>query len=271
VQILDNIFILGIIYPTYPIKERLIQIFHLQKDFMMKKLFSPRNILTLSLTAALLLVSAVFVPQASAAGGSFNLMVEHTINGKDLGLDKALPVNVYLNGNLAIPDFQVGESISTSLPAGTYTVNVTLPDGTPLPSMDLGPVTIPAGVDVMIKAVLNSSGTPILRVDVAESAPAINTFDVTVKHSINGRSLGLPKALPVNVYINGALAILGFEFGDKVTTKLASGTYTITVELLDGTPLPSMTVGPVFVDADADLVFNAKLEAGTPSIRVLAR
>jgi hypothetical protein len=238
---------------------------------MMKKLFSPRTILTLSLTAALLLVSAFFVPAASAQGGSFNLMVEHTINGKDLGLDKELPVNVYLNGNLAIPDFRFGESISTSLPAGTYQVNVTLPNGTPLPSMDLGPVTIPAGVDVMIKAVLDSDGTPILRAMVAESAPMASTFDVTVKHSINGRSLGLPKALPVNVYINGALAIPGFEFGDRIRTELPAGTYTITVELADGTPLPSMTVGPVFVDAGSDLIFNAKLDAGSPSIRVVAR
>jgi hypothetical protein len=249
----------------------LIQILHLQKEYMMKKLFSPRNILTLSLTAALLLVSAVFVPQASAAGGSFNLMVEHGINGTHLDLDKALPVNVYINGALAISDFQFGESISTSLPAGTYAVNVTLPDGTPLPSMDLGPVTIPAGVDVMIKAVLDADGAPILKVEAAETAAKMNSFDVTVKHSINGRSLGLPKALPVNVYINGGLAIPGFEFGDKVSTKLSSGTYTITVELMDGTQLPSMTVGPVFVDAGADLIFNAKLEAGTPSIRVIAR
>ncbi len=237
----------------------------------MKKLFSPRNIVSLSLTAALLLVSAFFAPQASAAGGTFNLMVEHTINGKNLGLDKALPVNVYLNGNLAIPDFRFGESISTALPAGTYEVNVTLPDGTPLPSMDLGPVTIPAGVDVMIKAVLDADGAPILRVMAAESAAAVNTFDITVKHSINGRSLGLPKALPVNVYINGALAIPGFEYGDRVRTKLPSGTYTITVALEDGTPLPSMTVGPVFVDAGSDLIFNAKLDAGTPIIRVIAR
>ena len=153
---------MDIMYLTYPIKERLIQILHLQKDFMMKKLFSPRNILTLSLTAALIFVSAIFVPQASAAGGSFNLMVEHTINGKDLGLDKALPVNVYFNGNLAIPDFQFGGSISTSLPAGTYTVNVTLPDGTPLSSMSLSGVEIPAGADVIINAKLTGDGTPIL-------------------------------------------------------------------------------------------------------------
>lgn len=237
----------------------------------MIKLFSPHNIVTLSLTAALLFVSAFFVPKVSAAGSTFNLMVEHTINGNDLGLDKALPVNVYLNGNLAISDFRFGESVSTSLFAGTYEVKVTLSDGTPLPSMDLGPVEIPAGVDVMIKAVLDYTGTPVLLVEASETAPMVRTFDVTVRHSINGRSLGLPKALPVNVFINGALAIPEFEFGDKVETKLPAGTYTITVELLDGTPLPSMTVGPVTVEAGSDLIFNAKLEAGAPSIRVIAR
>ena len=30
-----------------------------------------------------------------------------------------------------------------------------------------------------------------------------DTFDIYVKHNINGRSLGLDKALPVDVYING--------------------------------------------------------------------
>ena len=231
-----------------------------------------KKLISLTITAALLLVSAAFsASTAAAADGTFNLMVAHTINGKDLGLDKELPVNVFINGNLAIQDFRFGETIHTSLPAGTYRVSVALVDGTPLPSMDLGPVTIPAGVDVAIKALLDYEDTPILSASVAESMMETNTFDVTVKHSINGRSLGLPKALPVNVFINGALAIPGFEFGDKVVTALPAGNYTITVQLLDGTPLPSMTVGPVDVPAGADLVFNAKLQAGTPAIRVVSR
>jgi len=231
-----------------------------------------KKLLSITFAFALLFVSAAFsTDNAAAAGNTFNLMVEHTINGKDLGLDKDLPVNVFINGNLAIEDFRFGETIATSLPAGTYRVSVALVDGTPLPSMDLGPVTIPAGVDVTIKALLDYEDTPILSASVAESMMASNTFDVTVRHSINGRSLGLPKALPVNVFINGALAIPGFEFGDKVVTSLPAGNYTITVELLDGTPLPSMTVGPVDVPAGADLIFNAKLQAGVPSIRVVSR
>ena len=99
----------------------------------MKKLFSPRIFVSLAITAALLIVSAAFSNDtAAAAGNTFNLMVEHAINGKDLGLDKDLPVNVFINGNLAIEGFRFGETVNTSLPAGTYKVTVAMMDGTPL-------------------------------------------------------------------------------------------------------------------------------------------
>jgi hypothetical protein len=236
---------------------------------MMKNLLSSRNILAFSMTLAMILVSAFNAPQALAAGNTFNLEVKHSINGNDLGLPKALPVNVYVNGNLTIENFTFGETVSTSLPAGRYQIKVTLLDGTPLPSMDVGPVSIPSGVDVDINARLNYKGTPILQVLASESKPVVKTFKVEVEHDINGYRLGLPEALPVNVYINGALAIPGFEYGDKVSTNLAAGTYTITVKLLDGTPLPSMTVGPVFIESGSDVYIKAKLDFDkTPFLNV---
>lgn len=237
----------------------------------MNKIFSSRNFVIASLVLALVFASAFFVPQAKAAG-NFNLTVKHLINGQDLGLDKELPVNVFVNGALAIPDFRFGETVNTELPAGNYYITVQLTDGTPLPSMDLGWIAIPADVDVTIKAMLDQFGTPYLNASVSESEPEMTDFKVTVRHSINGRSLDLPKELPVNVFINGALAIPGFEFGDKIVTTLPAGTYTITVELLDGTPLSSMTVGPVDIAAGSDLILNAKLDANkTPVIKVVAR
>lgn len=229
----------------------------------MKKILSRKNWTIFGIMAALIFAAAFSVPQASANSGQFNVDVAHLINGKNLGLDKELPVDVYINGNLAIPYFTFGEKISTSLPAGTYTITVTLTDGTPLPSMTVGPVQIPSGTDVSIKARLDN-GTPVLKVQASETMKEIasdGTFDVKVRHSIDGRSLGLNKALPVNVYINGGLAIPGFEFGDVVTTSLRAGTYSITVTLLDGTPLPSMNLGPVDLPADADVIINAKLSA----------
>ena len=229
----------------------------------MKKLISLKNWTIIGIVAALLFVTA-FSAQPAAASSDFNLEVSHLINGNDLELDRNLPVNVYINGSLAIPDFRFGEKVETSLAAGWYTITVFLTDGTPLPSMTVGPVQIPAGVDVTIKARLNTLDTPYLAVmGVASEAKMVSdgTFDVTVRHSINGTSLGLPKALPVNVYINGNLAIPGFEYGDKVQTSLRGGTYTITVTLADGTPLPSMTLSGVEIPAGADIIINAKLTA----------
>lgn len=240
----------------------------------MKKLLSRKSLTIVGLVGALLLVSAFSVPQASASSGRFNLEVAHLINGNKLELDKDLPVDVYINGNLAIEDFQFGESISTSLSAGWYTITVFLTDGTPLPSMTVGPVEIPAGVDVSVKALLDKE-TPILRVKASESVEEMvsdGTFAVNVRHSINGRSLGLAKALPVNVYINGALAIPGFEYGDSLATNLRAGTYTITVTLSDGTELPSMNLGPVEIPAGADVTINAKLTADkTPILYAIVK
>jgi len=229
----------------------------------MKKLLSLKNWTIIGIMAALLFVTA-FSAQPASASSNFNLEVSHLINGNNLDLDRDLPVDVYVNGNLAISNFRFGDKVETSLAAGWYTITVFLTDGTPLPSMTVGPVQIPAVVDVSIKARLNTLDTPYLQVKGVESEPEIvsdGPFDVTVRHSINGTSLGLPKALPVNVYINGNLAIPGFEFGDKVETSLRAGTYTITVTLEDGTPLPSMTLSNVEIPAGADLIINAKLTA----------
>ena len=227
----------------------------------MKKLLSLKNWTIIGVVAALMFVTA-FSAQPAAASSNFNLDVTHMINGNDLGLDRQLPVDVYINGSLAIPGFTFGEKVETSLSAGWYTITVFLTDGTPLPSMTVGPVNIPAGVDVSVKARLNSMDIPYLQVKGVASEPVMpsdGSFDVTVRHSVNGTSLGLPKALPVNVYINGNMAISGFEYGDKIETSLRAGSYTITVTLADGTPLPSMTLGPVDIEAGADLIINAKL------------
>jgi hypothetical protein len=229
----------------------------------MKKLFSLKNWTVIGIMAALVLVTAFSAAPASA-NSDFNLEVSHLINGRALGLNRDLPVDVYVNGNLAIPDFRFGDQVETSLAAGWYTITVFLTDGTPLPSMTVGPVEIPAGVDVSIKARLSADKTPYLQVKAGASPaemPSDGTFDITVRHSINGRSLGLPKALPVNVYLNGTPAISGFEFGDKVQTSLRAGTYTITVTLADGTPLPSMTLSNVEIPAGAEVIINAKLSA----------
>lgn len=94
----------------------------------------------------------------------FDLTVKHNINGISLGLDKNLPVDVYVNGGYAFT-FTFGETIETSLPAGDYFIEVKLA-GTEIVVMELQTGEVPADVDVMIKAQLSGFKTPTLKVKV---------------------------------------------------------------------------------------------------------
>jgi hypothetical protein len=92
------------------------------------------------------------------------------------------------------------------------------------------------------------------------------TFNVSVYHGINGKSLGLSKELPVKAYIyrNGEqLAVVPLEFGDRVTTNLPAGNYTIKVYSTElGSFVPSMQVGPVELPEGIKVRLQAKLGAG---------
>ena len=103
------------------------------------------------LAAVAALAMTIFVPAAVAEEDTFDLTVNHKINGIPLGLDRALPVDVYVNGNLTIEDFQFGDSKDFTLPAGEYSVVVTLA-GEMTPVLSLASTEIPAGVDVTISA-----------------------------------------------------------------------------------------------------------------------
>ncbi|MBK5108133.1 MAG: DUF4397 domain-containing protein [Anaerolineales bacterium] len=65
-----------------------------------------------------------------------------------------------------------------------------------------------------------------------QTASANDNFDLTVKHGINGNSLGLDKDLAVDVYVNGGKAFT-FSFKDIVSTSLPAGEYTIMSSLLE--------------------------------------
>ena len=118
-----------------------------------------------SLFAAVIAIAFAFAfspsPVQANGEGSFDLNVRHNINGRSLGLDKSLPVDVYVNGNYAFT-FSFRDRIATSLPAGTYTITVFLA-GTDTQVMSLGPVEIPAGANVSILATLGAQKAPTLR------------------------------------------------------------------------------------------------------------
>lgn len=116
----------------------------------------------------LAMTAFVFVDGAKAnADDTFSVQVEHGINGKSLGLSKELPVTatVNLDGiDIAELDLSFGDVIKADLPAGEYTISVSSAEAGPLPSMTVGPVDIPAGAKVRLKAKLSGGKTPILAV-----------------------------------------------------------------------------------------------------------
>ena len=121
----------------------------------------------LSIFVSVLAIAFAFAFSATPAqanSDTFDIYVKHNINGRSLGLEKALPVDVYINGGYGFT-FSFGQSVSTSLPAGNYFIEVKLA-GTDTVVMSLGPTDIPADVDVNIKAKLSAEKTPVLKVKV---------------------------------------------------------------------------------------------------------
>jgi hypothetical protein len=102
------------------------------------------------------------------------------------------------------------------------------------------------------------------------------TFKVMVSHGINGKTLGLPKDLPVDIVIwkDGAYlaTIEDFTFKTRLNTNLPAGTYDIFVyldESLGGGLIPSMTIRGAAIPEGVDVRLNAQLGAGkTPVIKV---
>lgn len=125
----------------------------------------------LAVLIGLVVPLTLIAPTASADSHEFYLSLYHGINGRSLGLDKALPVDVYVNtvpgeGAPAIEDFTFKTRIEgIKLPAGDYTFYVTLADQT-TPIMTFGPANIDAGADVSVHAKLSAGKTPSLKVKV---------------------------------------------------------------------------------------------------------
>lgn len=230
--------------------------------------------LVLAVFALLAGTFAFSARDAQAADGHFNISVYHNINGKRLGLSMELPVtaSVYKDSLLiaTIPlEFQ--DRFTADLPAGTYKIMVTSIEAGPLPSMTIGPVNIDAGSTVRAQAQL-AGETPILNVRANEGQADPSTFNISVYHGINGRALGLSKELPVTVSVyqgDALIAEMPLEFKDRVAANLPPGTYTIKVTSAEAGPLPSMTVGPVFIPAGVEVRAQARLAASkTPIVNV---
>jgi hypothetical protein len=124
-----------------------------------------KNLIKRSFIAVFALAIA-FISTPLQAQGTFDITVMHQINGKALGADKELLVDIYvkLNGSeLAVLEgVSFGTKYEDSLPAGSYEIVVTFA-GTAEEVMSLGPVNISEGDNVKITATLGAGKEPTLR------------------------------------------------------------------------------------------------------------
>ena len=114
---------------------------------------------------------AVLTPQpVQADGHEFHVSVYHGINGKSLGLSKALPVEATIERNgevLTTLPLSFGDRVETMLPAGTYKITVySVELEAQLDTMTVGPVDLPSGVDVDLHAKLSGNKTPVIKAKV---------------------------------------------------------------------------------------------------------
>ncbi|MCX5673336.1 MAG: DUF4397 domain-containing protein [Planctomycetota bacterium] len=153
--------------------------------------------------------------------------VVHGINGKDLGLPEALPVDVELGGKCVLQNFKFRDIAGpVKLDAGTYDVNVRLAAepacsgavAIAAPGLKLAP-----GANVSIVAHL---------ADAATATPTASVFpnDTTRTHG-KGRVVARHGANfgPVDVLVNGAVAFPDLANGQQEMADLKRGTYKIAI------------------------------------------
>jgi hypothetical protein len=169
---------------------------------------------------------------AAGAVAALGLMVAPataaTADGAQLSVLHGIPdtpVDVYVNGELTIDDFQPGDLAGPlDLPAGSYEVALTAPDATDASSPVLGPVsvTLEAGVNYTAVAHLNEGGDPTVTPFVNDTAAtAAGEGRLTVRH--------VAAAPAVDVLAGGSAVIEDLANPDEATLNLPAGTISASV------------------------------------------
>lgn len=179
------------------------------------------------------LVALGAVAPANAAEDNAMLSVLHGIPDT--------PVDVYVNDELTIDDFQPGDLAGPlELPAGTYSVALTATDAADASDPVLGPIDLPleAGGNYTAVAHLDAEGAPTANLftnDVSDIAAGEGRL--TVRH--------VAAAPAVDVLAGGSAVISGLENPNEQTLNLPAGTVEASVAAA-GTTEP--VIGPAPVD-----------------------
>lgn len=153
--------------------------------------------------------------------------VVHGINGKDLGLDEALPVDLQVGDTCALKEFKFRDIAGPlSLPAGTYNIQVKLaatPACSGAVAISAPGLKLDAGANVSIVAHL---------ADAAKATPTATVFanDVTVEW---GRSRAIARHAAdfggVDVLVDGKVALANLTNGEQGTATLKPRKHTVSI------------------------------------------
>nr|MCU0619737.1 DUF4397 domain-containing protein [Gemmatimonadaceae bacterium] len=181
----------------------------------------------------------------------------HGINGRDLNLPEALPVDVEVNGICAEPNFRF-RTITASRPlaAGTYTVRVRLADaarpcsGTAVITAE--GVRVERGTYVSIAAHLSAAGAPtasVFRDDLVTRQQAT----LAARHVANFGA--------VDVLLNGRVAFAGVRNGQGGAAAAPVGRQRVAIAAA-GSPTPALEAEPALAGAP---FVNVLWAVGTPA------
>lgn len=199
-----------------------------------------RKTLLAGATAGALLAFGAVTPAFAISDTSADLSVLHGIPDT--------PVDVYVNGELTIDDFQPGDLAGPlDLPAGDYEVALTAPDAADASSPVLGPITLTLAANTSYTAVahLTEAGDPTATLftnDISETAAGEGRL--TVRH--------VAAAPAVDILAGDTAVVEGLANPDEATLDLAAGTVSASV-VAAGTTSPAL-LGPADVTiADGQL------------------
>jgi hypothetical protein len=158
------------------------------------------------------------------AGGGALVYVVHGINGEDLGLAAALPVDVSVDGGCVLRGFEFrGIAGPLFLRAGVYDVRVRLADAASPCSgalaVDAPGVPVGAGESVSLVAHLAADGTPTASKFVNDVARRPGRSRVVARHVA---AFGA-----VDIVVDGAVALARVENGGEGAADLRPGRHSL--------------------------------------------
>jgi hypothetical protein len=205
---------------------------------------------------ALVAASAALAVPASAQDATAQLSVLHGVPD--------LIVDVYVNGDLTLDDFEPGDLAGPlDLPAGTYSVAITAADAEDDSDPAIGPIDLPleAGTNYTAVAHLDAAGEATASLFTNDtSAAGAGEGKVTVRHTA-------ANAEGVEIVANGETSLGTFNNGEELgPVALPAGT--ISAEIKAGDTVVPKTPADVPVTEGVNTIVYAWGDASGGSVEI---